>query len=296
VIGAVAPVSDGQAERLAVDAMATRFELVCWGPRAAGEGALQEIVRLEAQLSAYRASSVISWINAHAHDRAVKVEPGTFALLQRCVELSEKTDGAFDITVGPLLKAWRFVGETDALPSPGLVADARARVGHEHLRLDPDASTIRFGRAGMRLDLGAAGKGFAIDAAMAVLASHGVERALLHGGTSSVHALGAPPEGPWRIGWAGGGGQRRTFTLRDSALSVSAVHGRSFGSDGRVCGHVPDPRLGVPVESAESAVVTGPRSLECDVLSTALLVLGAAWLPTLRRRFPGYDGATDSHG
>jgi thiamine biosynthesis lipoprotein len=282
---------EGRVERLAVDAMATRFELVYWGPRAAGEEALDEIVRLEAQLSAYRAASAVSWINAHAYEGAVKVDARTFALLRHCVDLSEKTDGAFDITVGPLLKAWSFVGDRGALPAPELVAEARARVGHEHLRLDPEASAIRFGRAGMRLDLGAAGKGYAIDVAIGVLASHGVEAALIHGGTSSVHAIGTPPDEAWRIGYDGRGrGARRTYTLRDSALSVSAVHGKSFVSGGRVYGHVMDPRLGMPVEGAESAVVTGPRSLECDVLSTALLVLGADWLPVLRSRFPGYDG------
>jgi FAD:protein FMN transferase len=161
-----------------------------------------------------------------------------------------------------------------------------------HLRLDPEASTIRFGLAGMRLDLGAAGKGYAIDSAIAVLVDHGVESALLHGGTSSVHAIGTPPDDSWRIGYGGPiSGPLRSYTLRDSALSVSAVHGKSFTSGGRRYGHVLDPRSGASVDGAQSAIVTGPGSLECDVLSTALLVLGSDWLPVLRERFPGYDGA-----
>ena len=131
---------DRQSVHMAVEAMATRFELVYWGPRAAGEEALAEIGRIEARLSAYHASSDVSWINAHAGMRAVKVEPRTFTLLQRCVELSEQTDGAFDLTVGPLLQAWKFIGSTGALPPPDVVADARTRVGYRHLHFDARSS------------------------------------------------------------------------------------------------------------------------------------------------------------
>jgi len=305
--------------RLAIEAMATRFELILVGAesppisreergqaecadqsvpgsqsarlRAAGEEALAEIARVESRLSLYRPASDISWINAHAGHRAVKVEPTLFALLQRLVALSAATDGAFDITVGPLMRAWKFVGDSGALPSPEVVEDARSRAGYQHLDLDGRASTIRFGRPGMSIDLGAAGKGYAIDGAIALLRAHGLATALLHGGTSSVHAIGQPPDGDaWKIAWSAPGGAGHTFDLRDGALSVSAVHGKAFWSGGRQYGHVIDPRTGMPADRGTSAVVTGPGSLECDALSTALLVLGADWLPMLRARFPGYDG------
>jgi thiamine biosynthesis lipoprotein len=284
-IGAV----DGQAQHLAVDAMASRFELAYWGPRAAGEEALAEIVRLEGKLSAFQSSSDIAWINAHAGLRAVKVEPRTLTLLQRCLELSEATDGAFDITVGPLLQTWKFIGDTGAIPGRELIADARTRVGYRHLHVDATASTIRFGRAGMRLDLGAAGKGYAVDAAVAVLRSHGVQSALLRDG-SSVHAIGERPDGAWTIQWQPEGGEAKPFVLRDSAVSLSAVRDKAFTCGGQHYGHVFDPILGLPAGHAQSAVVSGPCSLECDALSTALLVLGREWLPDMRRRFPGYDG------
>jgi len=276
--------------RLAIEAMATRFELVLpldapGGEarlRAVGEEALAEIVRLESRLSAFRPASDISWINAYASDRAVRVEPTLFALVQRCLALSAATAGAFDITVGPLMRAWRSGGD---------IAAARACVGYRHVHLDARRSTIRLGRRGMSLDLGAAGKGYAIDEAIAVLAAHGCTSALLHGGTSSVHAIGGAPEGAgWTIAWAPPGGTECAFRLDGSALSVSAAHGRAFQRDGRSYGHVIDPSSGWPGEAANAAVVTGPRSLECDALSTALLVLGPAWLPALRARFPGYDG------
>ena len=296
---AVAPRRLAEPTPHAIDAMATRFELVMGdgaddpSHRAIAEEALAEIVRLESRLSIFQPMSDVSWINANASHRSVKVEPTLFALLQRCVALSEATDGAFDITIGPLMRAWKFTGETGALPSPELVAGARTRAGYQHLRLDPSTSTIRFARAGMSLDLGAVGKGYAIDQAIAVLKSHGVSSALLHGGTSSVHAVGRPAATEaWRIAWSPPTGGARIFELPDdTALSVSAVHGKAFWHDGHQYGHVIDPCTGWPTDDAVSAVVTGPHSLECDALSTALLVHGRAWLPMLRARFPGYDGA-----
>jgi thiamine biosynthesis lipoprotein len=306
----LADAPSGQSVRLAIEAMATRFELVlpchdrvvggspetvpAGGPtsrlRAIGAEALADIAQLETRLSFYRAASDISWINAHAGERAVKVEPRLFALFERCLALSEATDGAFDITVGPLMRAWKYVGSAGALPPPELVAEARTRVGYQHLHLDPRESTIRFGRAGMSLDLGAAGKGYAIGAAIRSLRDHGVTSALLHGGTSSVHAIGAADGDAWKIAWAPQGELPLTVELRDSALSVSAVHGKAFITDGRLYGHVIDPRTGWPTDAASSALVTGPDSLECDALSTALLVLGADWVPTMHARFPGYTG------
>jgi thiamine biosynthesis lipoprotein len=291
--------------RLGIEAMATRFELVLSSERegdeprlrAIGEEALTEIARIETRLSVFQPASDISWINAHASHRAVKVEPKLFGLLQRCLALSEATEGAFDITVGPLMRLWKVRGAPDdpadqrPLPAPELVAEARGRVGYEYVRLDSRTSTIRFAREGMGLDLGAAGKGYAIGEAIAILRAHGCTSALLHGGTSSLHAIGQPLDGDaWRIGWNPPGDAGRIFELRGGALAVSAVHGQAFWSQGRQYGHVVDPRTGWPTGAATSAVVTGPESLECDALSTALLVLGVGWLPTLRARFPDYDG------
>lgn len=281
--------------RLALEAMATRFELVLHGPdpphlRAAGEEALEEIARLGRQLSFYSPSSDVTWINAHAADGPVTVEPRLFALLQRCCALSTATDGAFDITIAPLMRAWKFTGGGAAVPRQSAIDEAREHVGFQHLELDAGASTVRFGRHGMSLDLGAAGKGYAVDEAITILEAAGIRRALLHGGTSSVHALDPPGAGGWRVGWNAHASSESSFLLRNGALSVSASHGKAFAANGREYGHVIDPRDGSPTRAALSAIVTGPRSLECDALSTALLVLGPSWTSVLSRRFPGYRG------
>ncbi len=277
--------------------MATRFELVLHGAdpvglRSAGEEALAEISRLDAQLSFYRASSDVSWINAHAADGPVRVEPGLFRLLRRAIDLSNLSDGAFDITVAPLMRAWGFTRGAGARPSSSALDAARAAVGFRFIDLDDGASTIAFRRRGMSIDFGAAGKGCAIDRAMEILRGHGVTQALLHGGTSSVHALDPPDgESAWRVAWRPPGGAPRTFALRHAALSISAVHGKSFVEGGREHGHVMDPRTGLTSAGPRAAAVTGPDSLECDALSTALLVNGGAWLRSLSARFAGYDGA-----
>jgi FAD:protein FMN transferase len=311
---------------LALEAMGTRFELVIHGSdrlhlRAAGEEALAEIARLHRQLSRFDRASDISWINAHAAEAPVVVEPRLFDLLDRCQRLSVATGGAFDITIGALMQAWSK--QQRALAS-GAAVDAaiweaaRQAVGFEHMRLDPARRTIAFARRGMAIDLGAAGKGYAIDAAVEVLRAQGVTRALIHGGTSSVHGLGRSPGGAgfhpnahetraptptretasgalfgdpgWPIAWDAPGSARRRFALHDGALSVSACHGKAFSVDGRQFGHVMDPRNGHPVVARYGAVVTGPRSFECDALSTALLVQGVSWIGALRAGFPGYDG------
>jgi thiamine biosynthesis lipoprotein len=277
--------------------MATRFELILAGDdpvrlRAAGEEALREIERIEALLSRYRPSSAIAEINAQAGGAPVRVDGRVVALLRLCAELSRLTDGAFDVTVGPLLRAWGFVGGSGAPPDPETLARARRLVGMDRVELDEAASTVRLAHPGMELDLGAVGKGYAIDGAIAVLEEHGVPSALLHGGTSSVHVIGQPASGAgWRVAWRvpGRPDRPRALTPAKPALSVSAPHGKAFLLGGRLRGHVLDPRRGEPAGASLSACVVGPTSTVCDALSTALLVRGAVSRAELAKRFRGYS-------
>ena len=285
--------------RLALHAMATRFELVLHGAdparlRAAGEQALGTIERLERALSFYRDDSDVALLNRRAALEPVRVGADTYRLLRACAAISAEADGAFDVTVGPLMRAWRLAGGHGAVPEPSELASARARTGMHLLAFDDEQRAVRFLASGVEVDLGAVGKGYAVDAAIAELKEAGIASALLHGGTSSVHAIGAPDGADaWAVEWgapAGPGRDRRVIRLRDGALSVSAVHGKSFVQDGRRYGHVLDPRTGMPVER-QAALVTGPRSYLCDALSTALLVNGPDWASTLSERWKGYEGS-----
>lgn len=269
--------------RLARRAMACRFELVLQGEderwlRAAGEEALREIERLEAQLSIFRSDSDVSRINALAARQDVPVEPRLFRLLQRAQQLHVRTEGAFDLTVAPLMKAWGFYGEGGRLPEPEELAAAKERTGLHLVELDESSRTVRFARDGVRLDLGAIGKGFAVDEAILLLREAGVRHAFLHGGTSTMYALGRPvDEQSWKIAISdplNRDDAAAVVELLDEALSVSAVWGKAFEADGEKLGHVLDPRLGRPVEGAVLAAAACETATEADAMSTALLVRG----------------------
>ncbi len=257
--------------RLAVHAMACRWELLLWGEspahlRAAGEEALGEITRAEQQLSAFLPGSEISLLNSRADREPVRVGPVVFGLLEQCRELSRLTGGAFDVTCRPLLQAWGLRGPVKSPPSETELADLLERIGAHRIELDPSARTVRF-PPGLSVDLGAVGKGHAVDQALAVLDELGVERALLHGGTSIVAQRG--PE-PLQIALPTGA----TVPLQHACLSLSGGAGRTAQTGGQVVSHVLDPRGGRPVEAAGMTAVLGPSALVADALSTALLVLG----------------------
>ncbi len=277
---------------LSLEAMATRFELVLHGDdparlRAAGEEALAEIAALDAQLSFYNPSSEISWINANAARGPVKAEPRLFELLSLALDISRATEGAFDITVAPLMRAWGFAGGEGHIPDRERIESALKICGMDHIRMDSNSRSIEFDAAGVQLDLGGIGKGYAIDRAVEVLRECGVFSALIHGGTSTVHGIGTPPdEGAWRVAANLGQNSPRVYALRDTALSVSAVHGKSFTDAGEQYGHVIDPRTGAAVKHDIIAAVSGPSPTVCDALSTALLVLGEESVPALESRFP----------
>ena len=310
--------------------MNTRFELVLHGDndpalRAAGEEALREIARIEALLSAFRPTSEIAVLNARAAKEPVQVSPEVFALLQEVHALHTMTGGAFDVTIGPLMKCWGLWGTTEGrLPTDAELGEARDRVGWPHVVLDEAERTVRLGRAGMTLDLGGIGKGYALDRAAELLRDHGVTSAFLHGGTSSVIAIGHPPgQSAWRTElhnpqrasgvspedlsfhpgengsadetsaarWLGDRGVTQpTLELLDEALSVSSISTKAFVSGDRTLGHVLDPRTGEPVRGATLSAVILPDAARADALSTALLVLGPEGLGPLRKALPRLRG------
>jgi thiamine biosynthesis lipoprotein len=281
--------------RLALNAMATRFELVLHGEnatrlRGAGEAALKEVERLEAQLSLYRPTSEIARVNASAAREEVRVSPSVFALLQHARQLHTESGGAFDITIAPLVRCWGFMHGTGRLPSAAEIEEVRARSGMAHVLLDEKNYSVRFDKEGVMIDLGAIGKGYAVDCAAEFLRETGVTCALLHGGTSTVYGLGAPPDAEgWNIALASAPDRATgttTVMLRDQALSVSAVWGKSFEADGKTFGHVLDPRTGWPVNHAVQAAVALPSATETDALSTALLVVGLAGHDAISRLRP----------
>ena len=241
--------------------------------------ALDLVDELEDQLTIYRDHSEVSRINRSAVGEATQVEPGLFALLRQCVELWRATDGAFDITSGPLIRAWGFLRRRGRVPSDVELRDALACVGSQHLTLDKQS--IRFAQTGMDINLGAIGKGHALDRCSALMADRQVDDYLIHGGQSSVLARGQRQGGSDQSGWIVGvrhplrpGERLLEVSLLDQALGTSGSAAQSFYHLGRRYGHILDPRSGQPASQLLSATVIARSAAVADALSTAFYVMG----------------------
>lgn len=262
--------------RFARRAMATQFEVIVpWGtPQAADAAAeaLDLIDRLEAQLSVFRCTSEISRLNRTAAHAPVPLEPRLYQLLIQARQIHSETDGAFDITTGPLIRAWGFHNRAGQIPDDAALEAARANVGMNLLAFDDERRSVRFARSGVEINLGSIGKGYALDGAAKVLAGR-LESALLQGGASSILAMG---DEPWTVGVRHPSQARRLARvhLRDRALAITGSSQQHFVTGGRTYGHVLDPRTGQPAHGMALAAAIAPTAAEADALSTALYVLG----------------------
>lgn len=271
--------------RVARTAMATRFEVVLHGTRpealrAAAEEALDEIEAVESWLSPYRPESELARLHRMGVAKPLRVDPRLLRFLLIAKEYSLRTGGLFDPTLGPLVRAWGFQGGMPVSPDKSAISKARALVGWNQFEIDEDAGTIQLAHSGVEFHPGAMGKGYALDRAVNILREAGIENALIHGGTSSVCALGSPPDADgWDVSlpmpptgsactWPGGKPPR--ITLRETSLSVSAIWGRPDAP----ISHILDPRTGEPACGFAMAAVVGESSTDSDVWSTALLVGG----------------------
>ncbi len=262
--------------------MATTFEILfpVDQPRAAelAEAAFELIDELEAQLTVYRDDSEVSRLNARALNEPVAVESHLFQLLVEADRLTRETGAAFDVTAGPLIKAWGFFRRQGKVPSPAERQAALDRVGMRHVELNPAARTVRFRKPGMEINLGSIGKGYALDRCAEMLRSRGVASALLHGGGSSVLAIGSQPgASDWPVGIRHPWDESRRLGivhLRDRALGTSAATFQHFEYNKKRLGHLLDPRTGRPAEGIACASAVAGAAAEADALATAFFVLG----------------------
>ena len=264
-------------------AMGTSFEVHLYAAdreraRELFEAAFDEIERVEAALSNYRPSSELSRINAQAASAAVTTDPEVFGLLVRGFEYSRLSDGAFDMTVGRLMKAWGFFRGSGRFPSEEELARVREQTGWRRVGLDPARRSVSFLAPGLELDPGGIGKGYALDRVAELLREQGVTAALLASGSSSIYALGAPHgKAGWAVRVPDPVERTRalsTVTLKDQSLSTSGNYEKFFRMGGRTYCHIMDPRTGRPVEGVLQTTVIAPQATDSDALSTAVFVLG----------------------
>jgi thiamine biosynthesis lipoprotein len=203
-----------------------------------------------------------------------------FELFEQAATIHRDTQGAFDITSGPLSQAWGFFRREGRVPSEDEIAAALKRVGMQHIALDKVRKTVAFRQADVSVNFNSMGKGYALDRMAELLAERGVDDYLIHGGKSSVLARGGQP-GYEGEGWTVGlrhplrpAERLAEFQLRDRSLSTSGSGTQFFIRRGRRYGHILDPRTGRPAEGLYSATVIASTACEADALSTAFYVMG----------------------
>jgi thiamine biosynthesis lipoprotein len=232
-------------------------------------------------LSVYRHRSEVSRLNALAATAPLRVESRLFRLLQQSVQLYVATEGAFDITAGPLIKAWGFYHREGRLPTEEALQEALQRVGAQSLQLDADHETVFYSRPGLEINLGAIGKGYALDRCAELLRTAEIDNFMVHGGHSTILAFGKRQRGESRHGWNVAlrhplrpDRHLAEVLLRNRALATSGSGTQHFYAQGRRYGHILDPRTGQPAAHVVSATVLARNAAEADALSTAFYVMG----------------------
>lgn len=257
------------------------------------EAALDEVDRIDRLMSHYKADSPLSQLNRSASDGPVALDAELFAFVVESLRYSQDSDGAFDVTVGPLMKAWGFFRGEGRVPSEREISELRTRVGYEHVVVDMERRTVRFDAPGVELDLGGIAKGYAVDRVVGLLKSHGVAAALVSAGGSTIYGLGSPPgRRGWDVALRDPIDSRKvalTVRLRDSVLSVSGRSEKSFEIGGVRYSHIMDPRTGRPVQGVLGVAVVTSDGTQGDALDDAFYVEGVERTREHLKRLPGTE-------
>ena len=272
-----------------VVAMGSAYSVAVYGEdrsrmEEAVDAAFEEVHRLDDMLSNYKPDSPLSEINRLAAQRPVAVMPELFGLLSACLEYSRESEGAFDITVGPLMKVWGFYKGTGRLPHRAEILEALDRVGYRNVALDPRGQTVKFTRPGMELDPGGIGKGYAVDRMVDVLKQHGIRTALVSASGSSIYGLGAPPgDRGWKVKIRDPKDHDKSVAevyLKDESMSTSGNYEKFFRAEGKIYSHIMDPRTGWPAQGVLSVSVTAPRTIDSEAWTKPFFVNGRGWAAT----------------
>ncbi|MCH7960826.1 MAG: FAD:protein FMN transferase [Planctomycetes bacterium] len=262
-------------------AMGGRAEIVLYARTrdeavAAAGDAFERIQHLDSVLSDYRAQSELMRVCERAGTGPVRASDDLIAVLRVAETISRASDGAFDVTVGPIVRLWRRSGRDGRLPDRDELAAAMSRVGWQKVQIDPSARTVSLAVAGMRLDLGGIGKGFAADEALAELKRHGLSRSLVNLGGDI--AVGDPPPGEtgWRIvpAWFVDDPPGQPLLIANAGVAGSGDAERFVEVDGVRYSHIVDPRTGIGLTHRTAVVVIASDGTTADALASAASVLG----------------------
>lgn len=258
---------------------------------AAVDAAYREMERLSDMMNHYHPASVVSAINDAAGRRPVATPPELMEVLTMARRLSDKTAGAFDITVGAL-RGWRFRVDDPRLPAPATIRAQLPNVDYRQLRLDRQAQTAFLARYGMRIDLGGIAKLYILRAGIGVLRAQGVDSAMIDGGGDLV-VTGRPTHKPWRIGIRDPRAPDRLLgvvELREGYVVSSGDYERYFIRNGRRYHHILDPRTGYPTEGPRGVTLVAGDLATVNGLSAAIMVMGMEKGRRLIVEAPGLEG------
>jgi thiamine biosynthesis lipoprotein len=286
VLGAQAGESELVPQAGSIDAMGSVTTVVAYGEnharvQAAISDALDEMRRLDRMLSNYNPQSEWSEMNRTAAQQPFHASEELFQLLAACMDYSRQSEGAFDVSVGPLMKIWGFYKGSGHLADKSEVSAALEKVGYQKIILNAKTKTVRFAEQGMDLDPGGVGKGYAVDRMVEGLRKGGIQSALISAGGSSIYALGSPPgKDGWQIHLKNprkASESGITVTLRDESLSTSGNYEKFFYADGKLWSHIMDPRTGYPSQGMLSVSVIAPKTLDSEVWAKPYFILGRRW-------------------
>ena len=249
------------------------------------DAAFEQLNSIEKLMSVHKADSEISRLNRSAANDAVRVSKHTFEVLQKALEFSRLSAGAFDITVGPLVELWASAEVAGAVPSDGDLEKTRSLVGYEKLLLDANETRVRFAVEGMKLDLGGIAKGYAIDKAVEAMKLAGATGGMIDVG-GDVRCFGAPPGDveKWFIGLqdsrrsaegnVSDGRLLMILHLPDMAVATSGDYRRFAVIDGKIYSHIIDTSTGLASDQLSSITIICPSATDADALTTAVSVMG----------------------
>jgi thiamine biosynthesis lipoprotein len=239
--------------------------------------ALAVFAREDSLMSNWTTRSEVARLNREAGHHATVVEPEVATVIDSSLAAYRESDGAFDITVEPLVRLWGFIGGPRRVPAPGEIRATLARVGARRVHFNRVARTLRYERPDMSIDLGGIAKGYAVEVATESLTAHHVANALVDL-TGNMHALGHPAGAEaWRVGIRDPRDRVPYFgrlLLHDEAISTSGQYEQFIASNGRTYGHILNPRTGYPADGLISVTVVSPSAFTCDTWDTPLFVLG----------------------
>lgn len=263
--------------------MGTDFKIVLYADceqaaEQAFEAAFEKAAELNAMMSDYDPESELSRLGSTSpHTEPQPVSDELWDVLAAANSLAHRTDGAFDVTVGPLTRLWRRARRQKQMPSDARLQAARSSVGYDHLVLDESRRAVTLRRTNMRLDLGGIAKGYAAQALLAVLADHGIQRALVNAGGDVCVAEPPPGEVGWKIGITPLGSQqpmRDFLTLSRAAVATSGDAWQYVVIDDVRYSHILDPRTGLGTTRQGGVTVVASDGATCDSLASALSVMG----------------------